>query len=193
MRWRSGCEMRGKISSLILYVLESTHVHNLQTTTLLAAPNPDLVTSIRLLPSLSLHIQRQRTIRESYKLPQIISSSAPPRRTIHARSLLLGWLFKPNKSSNPPYHIPLSLTRPVEHNHHIVVLDPAPGLGELVLYYTSGSWERFCRWVSVDVVVVLVEKWMNAAAGVASVALSMDKCSDAIMRRSGRSALKRIR
>lgn len=37
--------------------------------------------------------------------------------------------------------------------------------------------------VSVDVVVVLVEKGMNAAAGVASVALSMDKGSDAIMRR----------
>lgn len=47
--------------------------------------------------------------------------------------------------------------------------------------------------VSVDVVVDLVEKGMNAAAGVISVVLGMDSSSDAIMRRPSRSALKRIR
>lgn len=47
--------------------------------------------------------------------------------------------------------------------------------------------------VSVDVVVVLVEKGMNAAAGMISVVLGMDNSSDAIMRRPSRSALNRIR
>lgn len=47
--------------------------------------------------------------------------------------------------------------------------------------------------VSVDVLDVLVEKGMNAAAGVTSVVLGMDNSSDAIMRRPSRSALRRIR
>lgn len=47
--------------------------------------------------------------------------------------------------------------------------------------------------VSVDVVVVLVEKGMNAAAGVISLVLGMDNSSDAIMPRPSRSAVKRIR
>lgn len=145
MRWPSGCKLRGKTSSLILYVFESTHVHNLQTTALLGAPNPDLVTSTYLLPSFPLHIQRQRTVKESHDLPQIISSPAPPRRTIHARSLLLGWFIKPNQP-NPPHHIPLSFTRPAEYNHHIIDLDPAPSWVELVRYCTGGCWEGFCRW-----------------------------------------------
>lgn len=47
--------------------------------------------------------------------------------------------------------------------------------------------------VSVDIVVVLVEKGMNAAAGVISLVLGVDNSSDAIMPRPSRSALKRIR
>lgn len=41
-------------------------------------------------------------------------------------------------------------------------------------------------------IVVLVGKGINAAAGVMSVVVGMDESSDAIMRRPGRSALKRI-
>lgn len=50
----------------------------------------------------------------------------------------------------------------------------------------------FAGGVSVDVV-VLVEKGINAAAGVMSMVAGMDESSDAIMRRPSRSALKRIR
>lgn len=141
MRWRSGCELRGKRSSLILYIFESTHVHNLPTTALLGPkPRP-----CHLLPSLPLHIPRQQTIKESHDLPQIISSPAPPRRFIHAQSLILGCFVRPNKP-NPPHHMPLCFTRPAEHNHHIIDLAPAPSWGELVPYYTGGFWEGFCRW-----------------------------------------------
>lgn len=51
----------------------------------------------------------------------------------------------------------------------------------------------FAGGVSVDVVVVLVEKGINAAAGVISVVVGIDESSDAIMRRPSRRALKRIR
>lgn len=148
MRWRSGCTLRGRMPPPVIYELESTHalVHNLFLSWYPSTPtsSPPLASS-QPSPTPSPSQCKGKRQPKSHDLPQIISPPAPPRRNIHVRSLLPRWLTRPN-NPNPPHHIPLGFTRPAQHNHHIISLDPAPSWGELMRYCACGCWEGVRWW-----------------------------------------------
>lgn len=140
MRWQSGCKLRGEMPKF-------TYL-NLSMSLFITyfSPTPKFLTplaSSQLSTAPSRSTCKDKSPIKSHDLLQFSFALAPRRRNIYARSLLPRWLIKPS-NPNPPRHIPLIFTRPAQHNHNIINLDPAHSSSEFVRDCACACLERVC-------------------------------------------------